>query len=45
MGYLFGAYFVLWVMTFGYLWVLGARQRRLEQELASLQEEHAEDVR
>ncbi|MBN1642655.1 MAG: CcmD family protein [Anaerolineae bacterium] len=37
MGYLFGAYFVLWALTFGYLWTLGVRQRRLERELASLQ--------
>jgi len=39
MGYLFSAYFVLWAATFGYLWVLGSRQRRLEQELASLRQD------
>ena len=38
MGTLFGAYFVLWSLTFGYLFTLGARQRRLQHELALLQE-------
>ena len=33
MAYLFGAYFVLWAVTFGYLLVLGQRQKRLQQEL------------
>jgi CcmD family protein len=36
MVYLFAAYFVLWSITFGYLFVLGGRQRRLEQRLTAL---------
>ena len=44
MGYLFGAYLTLWGLTFGYIWMLGARQRRLEQEIASLQRDAAEDL-
>jgi CcmD family protein len=36
--YLFAAYFVLWSVTFGYLFVLGGRQRRLEQRLAALRD-------
>ena len=38
MLYLFAAYFVLWSLTFGYLFVLGGRQRRLEQRLAALRD-------
>jgi CcmD family protein len=37
MGTLFGAYFVLWSLTFGYLFALGARQKRLQHELTLLQ--------
>jgi CcmD family protein len=36
--YLFAAYFVLWSITFGYLFLLGGRQRRLEQRLSSLRD-------
>ncbi len=36
MAYLFGAYFVLWAITFGYVFSLAARQKRLERELNSL---------
>jgi len=36
--YLFAAYFVLWSITFGYLFALGGRHRRLEQRLAALRE-------
>ena len=39
MGYLFGAFLVLWAITFGYLFFLGARQKRLERELALLRQE------
>jgi len=41
MIYLFAAYFVLWSITLGYLFVLGGRQRRLEQQLASLSDARA----
>lgn len=39
MVYLFAAYFVLWSITFGYLFVLGGRQRRLEQRLVALRDD------
>ena len=38
MGYLFGAYFVLWAITFGYIFSLGARQKRLQRDLERLRE-------
>jgi CcmD family protein len=41
MIYLSAAYFVLWSITFGYLYALGGRQRRLEQQLASLRDARA----
>jgi len=34
--YLFAVYFVLWAITFGYVFSLGARQKRLQQELELL---------
>jgi CcmD family protein len=39
MLYLFVGYFVLWALTFGYLFVLGARQRRLQRDLERLLQE------
>ena len=36
MVYLFGAYFVLWAVTFGYVFYLNARQKRVQQELERL---------
>lgn len=39
MAYLFGAYFVLWAVTFGYLFTLGARQKQLQRELERLREQ------
>jgi CcmD family protein len=36
MAYLFGAYFVLWAVTFGYVFFLHARQKRVQQELERL---------
>jgi CcmD family protein len=36
MVYLFTAFLVLWSVTFGYLYILGGRQRQLSRELASL---------
>lgn len=42
MAYLFIAYLVLWGLTFGYLWMLGVRQKRVERELELLQEEQGE---
>jgi CcmD family protein len=40
MGYLFSAYFVLWAITFGYLFLLGSRQKRLQRELELFRQEH-----
>lgn len=37
MIYLFGAFFLLWAITFAYLYSLHKRQKRLEQQLASIQ--------
>lgn len=39
MIYLFSAYFVLWAITFGYLFFLGSRQKRLQEELETLREQ------
>ena len=39
MVYLFVGYFVLWALTFGYLYVLGSRQKRMQRELESLLQE------
>jgi CcmD family protein len=41
MVYLFAAFFVLWAITFGYLYVLGGRQQQLEQQLAALRARRA----
>jgi CcmD family protein len=42
MVYLFVGYFVLWALTFGYLYLLGSRQRQMQRELETLLEEHSE---
>ena len=39
MAYLFGAYFILWGVTFGYLFYLGSRQKQLQRDVALLIEE------
>jgi CcmD family protein len=36
MVYLFVGYFVLWALTFGYLYILGSRQKRMQRELETL---------
>jgi len=41
MTYLFGAYFVLWAVTFGYVFYLGGRQKRLQRELEQLMHQTA----
>jgi CcmD family protein len=41
MVYLFAAFLVLWSITFGYLFILGGRQRQLSQQLASLRSQRA----
>jgi CcmD family protein len=41
MAYLFGAYFVLWAMTFGYLFFLGTRLKNVEQQLERMQDRQA----
>lgn len=41
MVYLFAAFLVLWSVTFGYLFILGGRQRQLSLNLASLRSRRA----
>ena len=38
MASVFGAYFVLWAITFGYVFSLASRQKRLQRELELLRE-------
>jgi CcmD family protein len=38
MTYLFVAYLILWAIAFGYVFSLGARQKRLQQEIDLLRE-------
>ena len=38
LSYLFGAYFVLWAVTFGYVFSIAARQKRVQQQLDLLHE-------
>jgi len=38
MAYLFAAFLILWAVTFGYVFSISARQKRLQQELEALQE-------
>ena len=42
MGYLFAAYFVFWAVTFGYVLNLGSRARKLEHQIADLEEKSQE---
>ena len=39
MIYLFVGYFVLWALVFGYLFVLGARQKQMQRDLERLLQE------
>ncbi len=41
MVYLFVGYFVLWALTFGYLFVLGARQKQLQRDLERFRQERS----
>jgi CcmD family protein len=36
MLYLFVGYFVLWALTFGYLFALGSRQKQMQRDLERL---------
>ena len=38
MGYLVAAYAVFWVITFGLIFSISARQKKLQQELEALRE-------
>jgi CcmD family protein len=38
MGYLFAAFLILWAVTFAYIFTIGARQKRLQQELEALKQ-------
>lgn len=42
MVYLFAVYFVFWAITFGYVFRLGSRQKRLQRELELLRERNRE---
>lgn len=44
MVYLFVGYLILWALTFGYLYLLGARQRKLQRDLEALLEEGSAQV-
>ena len=37
-GYLFAAFSVIWVLLFGYVFVLMSRQKRIRREIDSLKE-------
>jgi CcmD family protein len=41
MVYLFVGYLLLWALTFGYLYVLGSRQRQMQAELETLVQERS----
>jgi CcmD family protein len=41
MVYLFVGYFVLWALTFGYLYMLGTRQRQMQRDLERLLQERS----
>jgi CcmD family protein len=41
MVYLFVGYFVLWALTFGYLYVLGSRQKQMQRDLEQLLQERS----
>ena len=40
MAHLFAAYFVLWAITFGYVFSIAARQKRLQRELDLFRSTH-----
>ena len=37
-GYLFAAYAIVWVVLFGYIFILSRRQKRLRREIDLLKE-------
>ena len=41
MVYLFVGYFVMWALTFGYLFSLGARQKQMQRDLERLLQERS----
>jgi CcmD family protein len=41
MTYLFGAFFFLWAVTFGFILHLGGSQKRLQREIERLMQETA----
>jgi CcmD family protein len=44
MAYLFAAFLILWAVTFGYIFSISARQKRLQQELEALQEKEQDSA-
>ena len=41
MVYLFVGYLVLWALTFGYLYILGTRQKQMQRDLENLLQERS----
>lgn len=39
MSYLFAAYTVVWILIFGYTWMIGSKQKDLERKLDDLRDE------
>ncbi|MFC1729834.1 CcmD family protein [candidate division KSB1 bacterium] len=39
MGYLFSAFFIIWIVLFGYLFNLGRKQKDLFREIDKLKED------
>lgn len=42
--YVFAAYTVIWLVSFGYLFTIGSRQKRLQKELDALKSVLAEET-
>jgi CcmD family protein len=43
MAFLFGGFFALWAITFVYVFSIGARQKRVQQELERLLQSRADE--
>jgi CcmD family protein len=41
MVFLFVGYLVLWALTFGYLYILGSRQKQVQRDLETLLQERS----
>jgi CcmD family protein len=45
MNYLFAAYSAIWILLFGYIFSLSQRQRRVQEDLAQVQERLGQEKR